>query len=168
MHTKVTWTFDKSLKFKHGKSLKCYAFKIIRFSSMFIMNYFWHKLKEIVELYLVVSKSHFYKNTDEIWILQQTDYGDCWTLCRSLVYQLQWAENSIRTRHGFCNRNQWKDSYWVVIGRDITMNGYLQFVILDGYYDFNYIQDAFGWLFCATFLLTIIRPHFINCNEGKI
>ena len=103
-----------------------------------------------------------------IWILQQTDSGECWTLCRSLVYQLQWMENSIRTRNAFCNRNKWKDSYWVVNGRDITMNGYLQFIILDGYYNFYCIQDDFIWLFCATFLFTVIRSHFINCNEGEI
>ena len=36
------------------------------------------------------SQFHIYKNTNELWNLQQTDFGDCWTLCRSLVYQLQW------------------------------------------------------------------------------
>ena len=145
-----------------------YYIHIINLKKFFL--YLWQSYNIEIQLpvYLVLSKSHFHKNTDELWILQQTDSGDCWTLCRSLVCYLQWTENSIRTRHGFCNRNEWEDSYWVVIGRDITMNGYLQFVILDGYYDFNYIQDAFTWSFCATSLFTLIRSHFINCKEWEI
>ena len=97
---------------------------------------------------LLVSKSHFHKNTDNLRIVQHTDFGDCWTLSRSLVYQLQWMENLILARPGVSNWNECKVSYREFINWDITMNGYLQFVILDGYYNSNYNQDL---AFCATF-----------------
>ena len=65
---------------------------------------------------------------------QQTGFGDCCTISRSLIYQLQWMGNLILVRHGFSNWNECKVSYWEFINWVITINGYLQFVLLDGYH----------------------------------
>ena len=114
-----------------------------------------------------LSESHFHKNTNNLWILQHTDFGDCWTLSRSLVYQLQWMENLILTRYGFCKWNESKVSYWEFIGWDITMNGNLKFVKFDGHYRITHRQDSFTWFFCATFFFAIIRSRHKYWTQEK-